>query len=132
MAKDHTELGISFAELGALYGVRAMLVAGVLRTTLKPDTHVFDMECTWKPNGECGSIACIGGTMALIMGYNRAACAAYVGGQENPNLELLFYPDESRDWDWITPKIAVKAIDNFLATGLPKWETLRPKKRKSR
>lgn len=135
MTKRHETLGITFAELGALLGTRELLKADMLehdpRHVTKPGTHEFDMNTACKPNGECGTVSCIGGTMALIMGKNIGEADLYVRdtstevvGGKSPALGKLFYPGRdgySGDWSAITPAQAIAAIDNFLAGGHPRW-----------
>lgn len=126
----HERLGITFAELGALYGTLGMLRAEVLEFIENPaddptpGTHVFDMDTTCKSNGECGTVACIGGTMALIMGKNLRDASAYVHDARSLSLGKLFYP--TRDgWNGyygdITPEHAIQAIHNFLMGRGPQW-----------
>ena len=126
----HEKLGISFAELGALLGVRNMLAAGLLTT---PDysaegCHAFNMNHPGRLS-ECGSIGCIAGSMAMVM--NNSYPQSYTiqfspdGDRGKEKIAALFYPRKSKvDWDLITPTMAVKAIDNFLNYGNPKWETI--------
>ena len=79
---------------------------------------------------DCGSVACIGGWMAGAL-LNRATPAAaareYVeNGGETGDLYELFYPEGLENWDEILPADAVKAIDNMLAHGDPRWAQVRP------
>ena len=78
---------------------------------------------------DCGSAACIGGWMADAL-LNRATPAAareYVeNGGETGDLYELFYPEDLEAWDEILPADAVKAIDNMLAHGNPRWAQVRP------
>lgn len=128
---SHTKLGIEFAELGALLGVLKMLETGVLGFA-KPvkdkfdglelpvtpsDKHLFNMATKVRSN-ECGTIGCIGGNMALILGKSPIG---YVG--EGGVLGPLFFPS-GYEFSTVEPKQAIKAIYNFLATGKPKWEKI--------
>ena len=129
----HERRGITFAELGALMGTRAMLISGLLKPTNSrwpvSHLHCFNMAVQGKQQ-DCGTVSCIGGTMALIMGKNPVD---YVGasldiGQASPAFRELFFPPQIRttdEWEWITPAIAVKAIDKWLRTGKPGWKALR-------
>lgn len=127
----HEKLRITFRELGALLGTRNMLAANLLEHDGQyhsdaDDSHRFDMSTQCKVNG-CGTISCIGGTMAFIMGIDEID---YVGtgfthGNHSPVLRSLFFPTDLPmsvdNWHKITPAQAVKAIDNFLNTGKPNW-----------
>lgn len=138
----HEKRRITFQELGAVLGTRALLAGGHIKhasTSIPvPGAHVFNMHeaCLSR---DCGTVACIGGTMGLLMGLptdwrnvdarNPTSVKHYVGngfmhGAHSPALKTLFFPPSNIDWDLITNKIAVKAIDNWLATGRPSWQKL--------
>ena len=124
--KTHEELGITFAEYGALFAVRAMLQAGILEHTLRDDCdlkgkHLFNMNHSGKI-AHCGSVGCIGGNMAIIMQASRPGNYVYKKSPGSP-LYGLFYPTPY-DFDTITPKEAAKAISNFLHTGNPHWDNI--------
>lgn len=119
------KLKISFAEYGALIAVRTMLAQGIIqwaRYDHGRNDHVFNMAYVCVDNG-CGSIGCIGGTMALLMRVNPRD---YMIRRHPLGLRVLFYPDTESpsvvfDYDLIQPMQAVKAIDNYLLTGKPRW-----------
>lgn len=129
----HERRRVTFAELGALYGVLGMIDAGEFvprnNDVPVPGQHVFDMGCAMTPNGHCGTIGCIGGHMGVIMGKSFGEATTYVGGQlfgpsgqHSPALHPLFFPSLSFEkWDKITPRKAGKAIRNFLKDGKPRW-----------
>lgn len=130
----HEALGISFAELGALLGTRELLKRGWI-THVKDDpnggprdgAHEFHMAIPCS-GGNCGSISCIGGTMGLLMGMDEGDATRYVGEQDRHSVwHALFFPPNHLDWNKATPAKAVKAIDNFIKLGKPKWETLLPR-----
>lgn len=140
----HDKRKITFAELGALLGTRTMIANNLIVHVPDPDNmaeqldgrmeegeHLFTMEITCKSEG-CGSIGCIAGTMALIMGIGVPA--TYVSKHfHDPEFNTrpiakLFYPPQRYDYSKITPKQAVKAIDNFLEYGNPKWASILGKK----
>ena len=115
----HEKLGITFAELGALLGTKAMLELAVVTGTnecmydddydsalMAAGIHVFDMN-TAATTYACGSVSCIGGTMGLIMGKTSEAARTYVGCAvprdnfyyryspgtlHSPSLHPLFFP----------------------------------------
>lgn len=134
--KNHSKLGLSFAEFGALLGTRTMLANnavvdanGVEQADEK--THKLNMGIPCNIRG-CGSVACIGGTMGQIMGMSADEASSYVY-QRDPEdskepIAHLFYPPQKYDFGKITPAQAIKAIDNFLATGKPNWDKVLPKK----
>lgn len=148
----HERRGITFAELGALLGVRELLKAGLLpfvpvngpgayvaQYALR-GSHAFNMNIPVQSNGDCGSIGCIGGTMGQLLNLPRVGAVSsgniltivrFVqhGGsgdyydKEGP-MYKLFFPPEGYNWDAITPKHAVEAINNWLDTGRPAWKTV--------
>ena len=130
----HEKLGISFQELGALLGVRNMLAAGLMATSTGSDVlnmdlaedkgcHVFDMNYPGQVIG-CGSVACIGGSMAMLMGKNPRNYVSTNGSETK--LGPLFWPRNNVvRYRSITQKMAVRAIDNFLNYGDPKWDTIK-------
>lgn len=150
----HERRKIAFEEYGALLATRELLKRGDLgfapnHTCALPHQHLFNMSIPGEVRG-CGTIGCIGGTMAHIMGVK---IHQYVSMSSGFNLETdyvfsryneypfcskalgkLFYPSHTgsdaaaMNWKWVTPKIAVKAIDNWLKTGKPNWKSLVPAK----
>jgi len=132
----------------ALVTVRDALAAGEFRhsrITEGPDGPTFNMRSTCL-SGDCGTIACIGGWMAITMlGLAREKPVSYENQTQvfdfvtdygdgellpsSPSLMGLFYPPGAREdeewWDFITPAYAVEAIDNFLRDGDPRWGAIR-------
>jgi hypothetical protein len=142
----HEKRKVTFQELGALYAVRGMLKDGVLTHTSsrfpKEGQHSINMEIAGRNEG-CGSVGCIGGNMAFVMG---STALTYVGspraerhpplfGMTGPSAEgnyyggcsrslvPLFFPIHKNDLSWhtITAKQMLKAIDNWLESGHPRW-----------
>ena len=135
---EHERLGITFAEFGALLGTEAMLREHNLQHTpvryaQDKHSHKFNMALACDFNG-CGTVSCIGGTMALIMGMNmRENVLDYVGirlgeGRHSPALKPLFFPPKEDvlgiEWDAITPAQALKAIANFKKDRHPRWKQI--------
>lgn len=145
---DHEKLGITFQELGALLGTRALLASGTLthvalgaktcgyKAVIDPSTHDFTMRYALQQEG-CGTMGCIGGTMAMIMDHNGISACTYVENGGSPTedadrigrygaMRELFYPPSNTEfnWDRITPAVAVKAIDAFLAGKGVNWKAL--------
>lgn len=130
-AHPHEKLGLSFAEFGALLGTREMLKSGAL-TFAKGQScpvagkHLFNMSVASETR-ECGSVGCIGGTMGQIMGMEPYMAEQFVYKQmrgepdARPKLTKLFFGPEKLDLETVTVKQAIKAIDNFIKTGDPKW-----------
>lgn len=136
--RKHSKLGLSFAEFGALLGTRTMLANNAIvdakgKTGPVDDKHSFNMEITCKTQG-CGSAACIGGTMAQIMGHTADQTTDYVYDADDQNrpIKALFFPPVNYDYGKITRAHAVKAIDNFLATGKPLWTKILPNSAKEK
>lgn len=76
---------------------------------------------------DCGTVGCIGGWMAANMGLTPSQAQAYVYGFEGRGkFNELFFPSVDNDTSYakITPRQAVKAIDNFLKTGNPRWASI--------
>lgn len=129
----HERLDITFAEYGALLAVREMLKAGVLLhrpTKYTPAAHVFNMGISCTTNDHCGSVGCIGGTMGLVMGLDAGDAAQFVySASNNTRLRRLFFPNmSSARYRHITPKNAVRAINNFLNPKIANpWEGIKLK-----
>jgi hypothetical protein len=138
----HEVREITFREHLAVLAVRHALETGVLdmHPVLHPDDvnafdnkHTFHMSCSMD-KAHCGSVGCIGGYMALVMGVNSRSYVTdhikwgHMAEPEacSPSLTPLFFPPLGRDWPSATPKVAVKAIDNWLKDGNPRWGDLLP------
>jgi hypothetical protein len=67
--------------------------------------------------------------MAMIMGRDGQEYVSSGSryGNHSRSLRVLFFPPISRDWNDATNAVAVKAIDNWLKDGKPRWERLLPK-----
>ena len=144
MAKSlHEKRKVTFQELGALYGTRTMMANHVLvhdpqQERVYNNKHGFNMATQGKQHG-CGTVSCIGGTMAFIMGADPIMYVGMRGkvGTASRVFQDLFYPNVSKNycnkwitldsrtngegWNKITPAQGVKAIDNWLRTGKPQW-----------
>jgi hypothetical protein len=143
----HEKRKVTFQELGAVYAVRGMLQDGVLKHAPNrfpiDGEHAINMEVAGHQEA-CGSVGCVGGNMAFVMGF---AALTYVGspsakrhpplfGMTGPSAEgnyysgcsrslvPLFFPSHKNDLSWhtITAKQMLTAIDNWLETGHPRWK----------
>lgn len=78
------------------------------------------------PVHRCGSVGCIGGWGELLFGAWSGAWSGAVPelGLSERQANALFYPYAlgDRNWDKITQKQAMAAIDNVIACGWPKWK----------
>lgn len=91
--------------------------------------RLFNMGCPARET-QCGTVACIGGWMGAFMGKSPSEAYEFVDIHEEGKFGELFYPfsvtdDQRREksnYEAITPKQAIKAIDNFLKTGKPNWQ----------
>lgn len=139
--KTHVQLGLRYATYVALLGVRELLktrivthnpnVTGARGSALnhhKQDQNLplrFNMRHV-ASRADCGTVGCIGGHIALVLGVSHPSIFV-----ENapPALYELFYPEivSSSDWNNITEKMAVKAINNYLYTGRAQWHKVVPK-----
>lgn len=129
---EHERLGLSFAEWIALLGTQEWVAMGakhnparLCSTPVDPHGHEFNMAWCCLTEG-CGTVSCIGGTMALALGKHTWA---YVNGQEaRQNLNRLFYPrtteGKSPNFRSITPAQALRAIYNFRRTGDADWDSV--------
>ena len=101
---------------------------------------VFNMGMDLK-DYKCGTVGCIGGWMGIELGiptdYQKAYdndtqvrshlpdlmndrhnpfSSEFYTTRDNP-LHLLFFPEVEVNWDRLTPRDAVQAINNYLHTG---------------
>jgi hypothetical protein len=139
------ELRITPAEHKAALEVREMFAKNKFHhdpDLIVEEPNGFNMNVAHDEGseGSCGTTACIGGWMFAAMRRDRVApCVTahhYVANLCSPALVPLFYPfcDQKRrdipdedgksydfDYELIPPEFALKAMDNFLATGNPNW-----------
>lgn len=123
--KSHEELGITFPEWAALFGVALALHDGLIpmhsaKEKDDADKHVFNLLTSCAPNGHCGTVGCIGGYVAMAMGKNVDDADHYVHSANGAQRELYF-PSTVDRYDRVTPQQAARAICNFLSTGHPNW-----------
>lgn len=127
VVKPHEMLGITEESYNALVAVRNDLESGWIKKA-RLDGHLrpgFNMNY-WKKGVQlfppavrgCGTCMCIGGYIEEKLGHD-------LHEHEYVAMDCLFYPRTliRGDWSSIKPREAVKAIDNFIATGNPHWET---------
>lgn len=129
---EHERLGLTFPEWIAFLGTYEWL-AGAKHNSQREcgtpiDKHGHEFNMAWACLKEdCGTVSCIGGTMALALGKSTWA---YVNGQQEtrPALNRLFYPrlsdGRTPHFRTITPVQALKAMDNFRRTGDADWDTV--------
>ena len=160
--KSHEELGITFSEWGALWGFKAIAEAGIVLKHVPakqyddpycllldhPGVHFFDMATAYKSE-DCGSVACIGGTVGMFCRMADPDDYVTRAGHHTSSactLDPLYFPKwnnggdvrlKSKDpgsygWHTITLAMAAAAVDNFLRTGKPNWETVIPVSLRSR
>lgn len=138
----HERRKVTFRELGALYAVRGMIADGAMTHCAGAypcNEHIINMSISYGKNGDCGTVSCIGGTMALIMGlddpgwYVARTNRAYDifdtmlggGARRSNSLGGLFFPPiEGPIYYKITAKQMLAAIDNWLATGRAGWKKI--------
>ena len=105
--KTPKQLGLSIPHYIALIATRDMLKNGL------PKGLAYNYN-SWKYKKDCGITACIGGMMEFITG--DPPDYSYKTG-----IEELFFAG-FKDGKGATPHQAVKAINNVLETGKPKWK----------
>lgn len=128
--KTARQLRIRQDEYEALIAVRDDLATGRLVHIHVPDNWLirpvplratsaehFNMD-VWSVYTECGTVHCIGGAIEARIGRK-------IRLHDSPMRELFIPPEtpcfRSND---ITAAQAVQAIDNYLATGKPNWESI--------
>lgn len=135
--KTAEELNIKQEEYDALVKVRNGLASGCfvhveVNSFGKPiGEHApmgFNMS-SCGAHGSCGTVACIGGWMQVIMQGKTSNPVevdsrlqnnyVHFGGSTGSLKELFFPP--CGVMDTVTTEQAVEAIDNFLTTGSPDW-----------
>lgn len=120
--KTSAELNILPWELNAAITVLGMLERGEIHHVFdiaKVEGQCFNMGCTVYEI-ECGTIACIGGWMALVGGLKGSEVLRYVNGRGSSRaLKSLFYGCIAEE---VKISQAAEALCNFLTTGDPKWD----------
>lgn len=106
--KTPEQLGLSIPHYIALIATRDMLKNGL------PKGLAYKYD-SWKEINDCGTTACIGGMMEFITGNHP-------GNGYKTGIEELFYGGFNKYGQGATPHQAVKAINNVLETGKPKWD----------
>lgn len=132
-----TTPNITAEERAALLEVRRQLAEGELKYNPDPSNMmpfafcdpylgdcsqramVFNM-CIAISQADCGTVMCVGGHAARIMGYTDVReIGTFV---DDKRFESLFYPHEGpRTYKSYTPQEAVVAIDRFLAGDEKPW-----------
>jgi len=116
--KSARDLGIEPWEHEGLVALVGPLCRGELR---------LDMRTPLSEVQSCGTVACIGGHIALRRGLSSLAVARYVksyrrvGGRAKHRLTPLFFPELPNAW-FCTAEQAGAAIVNFLTLGEPRWD----------
>ena len=127
-------LNISDEEFVALVKVLGMLERGELRhgkNHARGGEKLFNMGTACREdvdeNHQCGTVACIGGWAATLMGKNHWGAMRYVlrRGKRNSPLHALYYPPKY-DMNCITTEQAAQALRNFLFGGKadPDWASV--------
>ena len=82
--------------------------------------HSFNMECSGVV-ADCGTIACIGGWIAVLMGRRGGDINEYVNGTGADNLPLygLFWGKTDPE---VTAEQAARALRSYLTTGDARWD----------
>ena len=113
----HERLGLTKEVLDALLWVRDALDSGKLRH--ERDGGDFNMRHWLRVCSDCGTACCIGGWIEI---HTETEFSHH---SDTERLQDLFFPgyasDDTYDLRVITPQQAVRAIDNFIATGDPNW-----------
>jgi hypothetical protein len=141
MYKTASSLRITSKQRAALIATKAFLKRGVERAkdvvrsrrNAAPRSVFLDMRDDWHPVS-CGTACCIGGFMTLHMLRGKLSKTMTISRKESDAISTqvvvdpgalypLFFPQRyPGPWDEITSAQAVKAINNFLTTGDPKWD----------
>ena len=88
---------------------------------VQPDS--FNMQICCRDDRDCGTVACIGGHLAMRLGMSVLDADDWVMDIQcqASHLTTLFYPPLSINWSRVTPVIAARSIRSWLATGEPDW-----------
>jgi len=126
------DLKITEDERSALIKILGMLERGEFhKNDFSTHEYGFNMNLcvyplgrnqSWGLSGQkCGTVACIGGWVAMMMGKESTRdIIEYVHGR-NP-LRRLYWPNINMgDYTNITTAQAAHAVSNFLTTGNPDW-----------
>ncbi|WP_027583958.1 hypothetical protein [Bradyrhizobium sp. Ai1a-2] len=90
---------------------------------VKIATHKLSYEfnmARWMAKTECGTVACIGGTVELV----ARAQPGTMDDTETEELENLFYPPRVGDYSKITTHQAKQALRNYLTIGRSDWDSV--------
>jgi hypothetical protein len=118
------ELGIPHLQYTSLIWVRDELEQGKLKHLKLHEEFKgrnFNMGLWICHASPCDTIACIGGWMEMRM--REVLGRKDVEVETTGALHSLFYPP--CNWNNITTQEAVRAIDNYLETGHPKWHEVK-------
>ena len=85
----------------------------------KPKKFGFNMS-DWHTHYECGTVCCIGGAAELFSGIT-------IREREDPNLYVLFYPNDIIVWERVSVAQAAIALRNYLRDGTANWRSFIPK-----
>jgi hypothetical protein len=124
--KTAAELQITDSEYEAALVVLRMLERGELHHLFEDEqSHFNAWDRATIPNGfnmacsgvrtSCGTVACIGGWMAMHM---KLHMRRYVGYTHSPSLRSLFWGNTHSH---TTTEQAAMAMRNFLTVGKPEW-----------
>jgi len=142
--KTPEELGITEEEFKNLLIVKSLLDSERLTYYYEETDSPFRFNMNTTSSGdeyECGSVACIGGWVSFFMQGNKFTKESimkidhviadnYVLKSRSTSLERLYFPElknNTEDADFyqaITPGEASQAIQNFLETGDPDWDSI--------
>lgn len=134
--KTAAELELSEEEYDAHVRVLHMLERGELvhwtwerngpkLADVPPGAKWFNMRYSTLEDS-CGTVACIGGWVGLVMGLSELQASEYVSDVGEGARARLYYPhwrggftEQSRYK--ITTEEAAQALRNYLTTGEPRW-----------
>jgi hypothetical protein len=121
-------LGLSKEDHWALVEVQRRLEYGELLYRRPPKDRAEGLAdkapCAFNMMySHCGTVACFGGWMAILLGYSDHDMFRQIGCYVTNHRQLhdLFYPLEgeldSRDWDMITVGQTLDAVKHYRLTG---------------
>lgn len=123
--KTAEELGLGEAELAAHITVLGMLERGELKHIPEPSYRKRQNGFNMSFDGletPCGTVACIGGWVAVILG-DKATWGYVAGPAIDTPRRRLYWPLGGDDvMKTITTSQAAMALRNYLTTGEPRWE----------
>ena len=125
--KTCKDLRIPADEHGALIKILGLLEREELewidfREPIYPKGNFFNMSTVERTN-ECGSVACIGGWVQILLHKRVGGVRGLIERCRTRDLQDLYFPPGREDkFNLITAYDAAAALRNYLTLGEPRWD----------